>query len=291
MASRSSLFPPSAPLETTKFWRDPNLGNMELLRATFVTHAFTRHSHEEYAIGVIDSGVEEFNYQGETHRATANDIVIVHPGEVHTGQAGVPLGWQYRMFYPDVTLLQQTLAELDETLHSMPYFPQPVIQDPELADRLRKLHIALEQAESRLECETRFLSTFAKLITRHADQRPWIRPNGQEDRAVQQSLEYLNTHYAHSISLEQLATLTNLKPLRLLRSFQRSIGLPPHAYLIQLRVTRAKALLKQGLSIAEVACDTGFTDQSHLNRHFKRMMGITPKQYQQTGVKVASTVP
>ncbi len=286
MVNRSSAPTQSPPVEQTKFWRDPNLGNLELLRATYVTHAFTRHTHEEYAIGIIDAGVEEFNYQGDIHRATTNNIVIVHPGEVHTGHAGVPMGWQYRMFYPDVTLLQQALTELDGTLRAMPYFPQPVIQDPELADRLRRLHIALEQSESRLECDSRFLCTFAELIMRHADRRPWIRPDGQEDQAVQQALEYLNCHYAHSVSLEQLAALTNLKPLRLLRSFQRSIGLPPHAYLIQLRVTRAKELLKQGLSIAQVAFDTGFTDQSHLNRHFKRITGITPKQYRLPGARM-----
>ncbi|MBF2048842.1 MAG: AraC family ligand binding domain-containing protein [Leptolyngbya sp. IPPAS B-1204] len=283
----ASAFPSpqaAAPKETVKFWRNPDLGDIELLKATYVTHSFSRHTHDSYAIGVIDAGVEEFTYRGATHRATANSLVIVHPGEVHTGHAGVPSGWQYRMFYPGVELLQQTYAELTDAVltdghQTIPYFPNPVIQDAELAGQLRRLHHALETASSRLECDSRFVWTFAQLIARHAERRCWIRSIGQEHQAVQQVLRYLRSHYAEAISLDDLAKITNLKPLRLLRLFQREVGLPPHAYLVQLRVKQAKQLIGAGVPIAQAAFDTGFTDQSHLNRHFKRLMGVTPGQY------------
>lgn len=274
----------AAQKETVKFWRDPALGDLELLRATYVTHSFSRHTHDVYAIGVIDAGVEEFAYQGATHRATANSIVIVHPGEVHTGHAGIPSGWQYRMFYPSVELLQQTYAELTDRecpTHSqtVPYFPNAVIRDAELVGQLRRLHHALETSSSRLECDSRFMWTFAQLITRHAEYRPWIAPIGREHAAVQQVVRYLKTHYAKAISLEDLATIAQLKPLRLLRLFQREMGLPPHAYLVQLRVEQAKQQIAKGIPIAEAAFNAGFTDQSHLNRHFKRFVGVTPGQY------------
>lgn len=257
---------------------------MELLKATYVTHTFARHTHDCYAIGVIDAGVEEFNYRGTTHRAGANQIVIVHPGEVHTGHAGVPMGWQYRMFYPSVALLQQAVSELQESElqendTSIPFFPNPVIPDFALAEEMRRLHMALEDTDSCLECESRFLWTFTHLVSRYAARRPWNGGATPEDGAVQRALTYLNTHYADSVSLTQLATVANLKPLRLLRVFQRSLGLPPHAYLVQIRVQRAKALLAAGCPIAQAAFDTGFTDQSHLNRHFKRLIGVTPGQY------------
>ncbi len=277
----STHYQPARQSEQAKFWRDPALQNLELLRATYVTHAFARHTHDSYAIGVIDAGVEEFTYRGSTHRASPNSIVNVHPGEPHNGHAGVPNGWKYRMFYPEVSLLQQALAELTESncQNVMPYFPSPVIQDEALAGQLRRLHRSLETAETRLERDSRFLWTFAQLVLRHAEQRPWIKPVQTEDRAVQQALDYLAAHYAQAISLDQLAGVAQLKPLRLLRLFQRSVGLPPHAYLVQMRVMRAKQLLAQGKPIAQVAYDTGFTDQSHLHRHFKRAVGITPGQY------------
>lgn len=269
----------STQAEQVKFWRDPALGNTEMLRATYVTHAFARHTHEGYAIGVIEAGVEAFAYRGANYQAPAGSIVIIHPGEVHTGQAGIPSGWAYRMLYPEVSLLQAALAEVKEGAQGIPFFANPVIQDGQLAAQLRRSHIALETSDLPLERESRFLWILAQLIARYADCCPLVTPLGQEHRAVQRVREYLQTHYAASVSLEQLSQLANLKPLRLLRVFQREVGLPPHTYLVQVRVARAKALLSVGLPIAEVAYETGFTDQSHLNRHFKRHMGVTPGQY------------
>jgi len=265
--------------EQVKFWRDPALGNTEMLRATYVTHAFARHTHEGYAIGVIEAGVEAFAYRGANYQAPAGSIVIIHPGEVHTGQAGIPSGWAYRMLYPEVSLLQTALAEVKEGTKGMPFFPHPVIQDMQLATQLRRSHLSLETSDLPLERESRFLWILAQLITHYAECRPLITPLGQEQTAVQQIREYLQTHYAASVSLEQLSQIAQLKPLRLLRVFQREVGMPPHTYLIQVRVARAKGLLSLGMPIAEVAYETGFTDQSHLNRHFKRYLGITPGQY------------
>ncbi|HEY9644447.1 MAG TPA: AraC family transcriptional regulator [Coleofasciculaceae cyanobacterium] len=265
--------------EQVKFWRDPALNNTELLRATYVTHSFSRHTHEGYAIGVIDAGIEEFTYRGSTHQAPAGSIVVVHPGEAHTGHAGTPDGWKYRMLYPDVDLLQRAIAEVQEGVQTIPYFPQPVIQDVELAGQLSRLHRVLEAADSQLERESRFLWTLTQLITRHADRISKIAAIGQEHLAVLRVRDYLHAHFAESVTLGYLSEMADLKPLRLLRVFQREMGLPPHAYLVQIRVKRAKTLLALGEAIAQVALDTGFTDQSHLNRHFKRLVGVTPRQY------------
>ncbi len=64
-----------------------------------------------------------------------------------------------------------------------------------------------------------------------------------------------------------------------MRVFRQETGLPPHTYLIQLRINQAKAHLQAGETIAEVAAATGFSDQSHLTRRFKRIVGVTPGQY------------
>ncbi len=250
-----------------------------MLRATYVTHTFSRHTHESYAIGVIESGVEEFTYQGAVHKAPAGSVVVIHPGEVHTGHAGIPSGWTYRMLYPEVTLVQRAVSELHQW---QPYFPDPVIQDRQLATQLRQMHISIETSTSPLARESCFLWTFAQMVLRHADSKGLAKRRSVAPVAqcqVQCIQDYLRANYANSISLEQLAGVANLKPLRLLRVFRQAVGLPPHAYLVQVRVSRAKALLSTGLPIAQVAADTGFTDQSHLHRHFKRLVGVTPRQY------------
>lgn len=265
--------------EQTKFWCDPVLDNLEMLRATYVTHTFSRHTHEGYAIGVIESGVEEFTYQGAVHRAPAGSVVVIHPGEVHTGYAGTKAGWTYRMLYPNVTLIQKAVSELVGSGElQLPYFPNPVIHDRQLAAQLQKLHVAIENSTSPLERESRFVWTLAQMLTKYATRRPYA-PIGQEHQVVQHIQDYLKANYINSISLQQLSRIANLKPLRLLRVFRKEVGLPPHTYLVQVRVARAKTLLSMKLPIAQVAADTGFTDQSHLTRHFKRLVGVTPRKY------------
>lgn len=280
--------PPRPPQEQVKFWRDPALNDLELLRARYVTHSFCRHTHDSYAIGVIEAGVEEFTYRGAMHRAPAGSVVVIHPGEVHTGHAGIPSGWAYRMLYPNTSLMQRAGAELVGDKH-LPFFADPVMADPWLAQQLRQLHQVIETSASALERESCFVWTLAQLIGRHGDRPPPPSPQppsrSSDIRLVRDLQDYLDAHLADNITLEQLARQFHLKPLRLLRLFRRVVGLPPHAYLVQQRIEQAKLLLRLGLPIVQVAADTGFADQSHLNRHFKRLMGITPRQYALGGCK------
>ena len=253
--------------EQVKFWCDP-LG-LELIHATYITHTFSRHTHEGFVIALIEEGVEAFRYRGALHHAPAGSIVVIHPGEVHTGHAGIKSGWTYRTFYPNVALLQKAAAAVANH-SSIPYFPTPVFQDKRLAAQLRYLHVCLESSASRLEKESRLLWTFAQLVQKRSQIPHFVKPIGKETAVVKRIQDYLNTHYFENISLEQLASIANLKPLRLLRVFRKAVGLPPYAYLVQMRVTHAKHLLVAGMPIAEVAAEIGFTDQSHLTKHFKR---------------------
>ena len=91
--------------------------------------------------------------------------------------------------------------------------------------------------------------------------------------------DYINDYLDQELSLEELAAIAQLSPYHFCRSFKRSTGFPPHQYVIRQRVERAKQLLKSGkMRIVEVAIACGFTHQSHLNRHFKRLTGVTPKK-------------
>lgn len=267
--------------EQVTFWRDPALANMEVLKATYIHHAFSRHTHEGYAIGVIETGVEAFDYLGSGYQAPADSLVIIHPGEVHTGQAAVAEGWQYRMTYPSVSLMQQALAELGRPPSEVPFFPDPVIRDRTLVHQFRQLHHALELETSPLERESRLLWFLSHLINRHSERRSPLPTLASQPAAVRDTQTYLQQHYQDAVTLNDLAAAVDLAPLKLLRLCRNTWGLPPHRYLIQVRVERAKTLIAEWLALSAVAAATGFADQSHLNRHFKRWVGVTPGQYQQ----------
>lgn len=265
--------------ERAIFWRDPALGGLELLRAHYITHSFAPHSHDTFAIGVVESGVERFQYRRESVCAPAGSLVIVNPGEPHTGASALSDGWRYRMLYPDPALLQEAAGEVSGRDRPIPFFARPVIHDPALARELLLLHSALEAGAEPLERQSRLLDFLAKLIQRHADTPHLDAPLGPEPSVVRRLRDYLDQHTSATVTLAELAELAGMSPFHMVRVFTRTTGLPPHAYLTQRRVAQAKALLAQRLPLAQVAAFSGFYDQSHLTRRFKRIVGVTPGQY------------
>ena len=270
----------NAKKEQSRLWRIPGIDGVELMRATYIDHVFPRHAHDGFAIGVIEQGALGFYYRGENLIASPGTINLVNPDEVHTGHAVSESGWTYRMFYLDAPLLQKAAGEIADRPAQIPFFQAGVIHDPALADMIRRLHIDSEKkAVSRLESESRLLSMLGQWIMRHADASPSLRSIGRERRPVEKAREYIEEHYNQDVSIEQLSSVANLSPFYLIRSFRRETGLPPHAFQIQVRVRRAKDLVKAGRSLADTAYETGFTDQSHFTRHFKRIVGVPPGKY------------
>jgi AraC-like DNA-binding protein len=265
--------------EWTKFWRADDLGDVELLHARYRKHSFGRHTHEGLAVGVIRHGVESFSCMGSKHYAVADQIIVFNPDEVHTGEAADEEGWEFRMFYLDSELLRNAASLASGKQVNLPAFRDPVIDDPELALQVCQLHAVLETEQSRRKREESFLLTLAELAKRHADVKLADPGRGLERQAVRRVREYLDANTRRNVALEKLSDLSGLSPYHLIRVFRQELGLSPHAYFEQVRIHRARRLLKAGLPIADVAVDLGFTDQSHLNRHFKKLTGVTPGAY------------
>ncbi|MDZ4879034.1 MAG: HTH-type transcriptional activator RhaR [Chroococcidiopsis cubana SAG 39.79] len=112
----------------------------------------------------------------------------------------------------------------------------------------------------------------------------FMQPIAFEDRSLtrtrlQQAIEYIHTHLDRDLSLVEIAQVINISPTYFASLFKRATGISPHQYVVQQRVERAKLLLsKTDLAIADIALQVGFSNQSHLTRHFKRLTGVTPKQ-------------
>jgi transcriptional regulator GlxA family with amidase domain len=106
------------------------------------------------------------------------------------------------------------------------------------------------------------------------------------DPGVRRALEYLRDEVARNVTLDELAAVAGIGKYHLIRRFQAATGVPPHAYQVALRVNLARKLLERGELATRVAAEAGFTDQSHLNRHFRRRLGLTPAQYARAFTRV-----
>jgi AraC-like DNA-binding protein len=267
--------------EVARYWRHAGVPGVDLLRARYVTHRYGRHSHETYTLGVIEAGVEEFDYEGRTFRAGAGAVALLDPETVHTGQAGAPGGWAYRVLYPEIAVVTGIAAELGWPA-GQPAFPETVVYNARSACLLRSAHVAAEKGD-RLASSSLLSAALAGLLAAHAGPgRPRSRPArpSRAPCAVQCARDLLAERLVDPPSLDELALITGMSPFALLRAFRAETGLPPHAYLNQHRVRVARSLLDGGMTPAEVAARTGFADQAHLTRHFKRVVGVPPGAYQ-----------
>ena len=239
-----------------------------------------KHSHDEYQICLSLDFPGVYGYRGATHAVPVGSLSVVHPGEVHSARDPQErlTPSSFRMMYAEPTLLERAAAEVAGREKAEPFFRDPIILDRSLAWNFLRLHVALEGAAPRLEQDTRLLSTLTRLVERHAGVRP-APPPGRERRAVGLAREYLEDNLGRSLPLEELASLANLSPYHLARVFRDEVGMPPHAYQTQARLGRARSLLLRGWPPARVAQETGFADQSHLIRRFKRLVGVTPGRY------------
>lgn len=267
--------------EWSRYDEYPELGGLERLRASFRSHAFTRHSHEYYVIGMIRHGVQSFEY-GRQHYITPNGAMcIINPGEMHTGQAVTDYGFDYQAIYPSVALMQQITTEVRGRSTGLPWFDTAVVADSDLVAHVVRLHQVLDVSSSVLERETLLLAALTALVSRHTSVQKSATTVHYERPIMLRIRDYLEEHFSENITLGQLAAIANLSPWHTARIFQRMYGLPPHAYLEGVRIRRARDLLKHGYALAWVAAATGFVDQSHFTRRFKRHLGTTPGQYAQ----------
>lgn len=263
-----------------KFWRTAELGDLELLHASYAVQSFPRHMHEEYILGVMVRGVEGLRHRGATHIAPAGSVLIINPCEWHANYALDEAGYAYRTLYPSVDLMKRFAQEISGRDQDAPLLRQPVVADDEKLSRLLlSLHLALEQNVSSLEQEARLLDAVAHLLAHHSTVPPASPSLRREHHYVKWVRDYLQANYADNVSLAELGEFTGVSPFHLLRVFRDEVGLPPHEYQTHIRIARAKRLLRSGRRVVEVAAEVGFTDQSHLTRHFKRIVGVTPGRF------------
>ncbi|QWB28459.1 MULTISPECIES: AraC family transcriptional regulator [Streptomyces] len=259
-------------------WTRARLGRagppLDLLTAHFDQHVYAPHAHTEFTIGVTVGGSEVIAYRGGRIHSYPGSIVVLEPGEMHTGGPAAADGYAYQALYAEPSLLT------DGTLGGgLPHFRDAVLHDPDLATALRRAHTDISTCPDPLEAESRLPWLLTALARRHSTARAiddTVPGAGPIARAVR---DRLADELLEPPSLADLATDLGLSRYQLLRAFRTTMGVPPYAWLAQHRVTKARGLLESGLRPAEVAGLVGFADQAHLTRWFRRVLGVTPAAY------------
>jgi AraC-like DNA-binding protein len=257
------------------------------MHAHFCGHVYHRHSHDTYSFGVTESGAQGFTCRGAGHVSTAGLVMAFNPDDPHDGHAATGRGFTYRMIHMAPDLLTDLLADLTGAPPAMPLFADPVIADPALASAVRRLHRSLTGPASPLEQSER-LAAVAALVARHAAgprETDLLRTRsagltaGDRTRAADRVRAFLSGEHAAHTTLADLAEVAGCSRFAAYRAFRGRFGLSPSDYQRQVRLRAARRALAGGTAVADVAAATGFADQAHLTRWFRRCYGITPGAY------------
>ncbi|MBA6096572.1 AraC family transcriptional regulator [Pseudomonas juntendi] len=261
------------------FKQDADTG-IESVRAHFVGHAYDPHWHDSFLVGVTEQGVQQFNCRRVRHRSTPGQVFLLEPGDIHDGLSPTEEGFTYSTLYLDPLWLDQQLRSLFEHAPggSLPSFADTLCHDQRLASATALAFRAVHDQDLRIVRQTATDELLARL-TCHLHWRRRINPDPRLPLSAQRARDYLHANLERDIGLDDLAQACGIDRFRLTRAFKAAFGIAPHAYLIQLRLTRARRLLAQGQSSAQVAVALGFADQSHLGRWFRRAYQLTPADY------------
>ncbi|MEL6385532.1 MAG: AraC family transcriptional regulator [Cyanobacteria bacterium J06626_18] len=268
----------SPPLESARLW-EPVPG-IELFEAQLLHHRFNKHFHAAYTIGLNESGCGTCLHRGETHRHYPGSFNLINPGDVHTGQVASADGWTFRNIYIRPSCIKQALTQVEWHSGGIPTFRDMVLWDVALRSRFYQLFNALSEPTAQLAQQSLLLALLSGLFRVNSDRAATLRPPATETQAIALVREYVETHYAENVSIDDLAQLTNLSPYYLIRCFRRQIGCAPHQYQRHWQLMQVKQALRSPQSLSTIAAEHGFYDQSHLNRAFKQTFGVTPGQYQ-----------
>ncbi|GAA0232268.1 AraC family transcriptional regulator [Saccharothrix mutabilis subsp. mutabilis] len=249
-------------------WRPPVAGLAEVFHAHFPDHAYPMHTHDAWTLLLIDDGAVRFALDRQEHGAIRPLVTLLPPHVPHDGRSATPHGFRKRVLYLDTTVLDAALAGRAAD--------HPALPDPLLRRRVHQLHETLTRRTEPLEAESRL----SLITTRLAHHLSRTEPVTRRDRPLAKRLRgLLDANVRSGLTLASAAAVLGANPAHLVRTFSREYGIAPHQYLTGRRVDLARRLLLAGVPAAEAATAAGFYDQSHLTRHFKRLVGVPPGRF------------
>jgi AraC-like DNA-binding protein len=255
-------------------WRPQVPGVAEVLHAHMTSHVYPMHTHESWALLIVDDGMIRYDLHRHEHGALHQAVTLLPPRVPHNGRAATSSGFRKRVVYLDLSYLPASLIGRA--------VDQPLLVDPLLRQRINQLHDALEDPGGELEAESRLAFVAERLrhhVSGHAGPEAESVGAARSTDVAHRLRELIDAGFREKVTLRQASEAIHAHPAHLVRMFSREFGISPHQYLTGRRVELARRLLLDGMPPSLAAATVGFCDQSHLNRSFKRLLGTSPGRY------------
>ncbi len=250
--------------------------SIEAYRFEGIVRPFPNHFHDYYVIGLVERGERRMSCRNQEHTIARGNILLFNPGDNHACVQSDDGTLDYR----GLNISQGVMRSLTEEITGesrLPGFAPNVINDPEAVCYLRSLHEMIMQGTGEFGKEENLLFLLSLLLQRYSRPFSSCVPECREE--IERACRFMAENYREHLSLEQICHDAGLSKSALLRAFAKSKGVTPYLYLQNIRIAEARKLLEQGLPPVEVACQTGFADQSHFTNYFNSFIGLPPGSY------------
>jgi AraC-like DNA-binding protein len=264
-------------MPSLQYWRHHDLAGATLMRAHYGAYKWEKHVHDEQVIVLSERGSGEVVTRRGKDVGGAASIWVFAPGEYHYGRVEEGGEWQYRALYLDEKTLDHIGKHLGHDERTRLLVRPGLHYDPQLASLLLQAHASGE--EDLATQQAVWPNALARLFSRYGDPQPAGTALPTRIAGLNLAREYIAEHFRDNISIDDLARLASVSRFHFMRAFHAKFGMPPHAYINQLRLQHARKLLLAGCTATEAAAESGFYDQSRLNKLFRRAYGVTPAHY------------
>ena len=265
--------------EEVSFWRSKGPDATEFLRGRYRDFVFAPHSHDRYMIGLVTQGAIEVVEPRRSALVSQGEVTLCAFDQIHWGHGPDDRGWSILATYLPPNDVQEVARDIGVAPKGSIGFSHLSTKSPKLAGQIARLYATRDFDHESLKRSSLLLDVVVEVLEGHTDRSAQAPDVRAETRAVKIARDFLYGHFSQNISLEQLAGACGISRFWLIKAFKSRWGVPPYAYLTNLRVRHAIAQLRDGGHPVAVAHDCGFADQSHLTRTFKRALGVTPGQF------------
>lgn len=265
--------------EKIKFSRVKELPELETYQVVDVAQSASRHIHWVFSLSVCQSGVCVHETKRGKYVVMPGSIFVINAGEKHSKCVPNDCTYSSCSIRIDPKFLNTLITQIGGQELDSFHFQQPAIYNRAMSQQIVSLYRTLKENTSKLEKQCLLLDIIAKLYACYSCERVKPPVMGDERTPLSRVCEYLQDCFSENVSLSQLASIAGLSEFHLSRVFTKEIGVPPHTYQLQVRLKKATDLIATGKTLVEAALETGFCDQSHFHKAFKKKFGITPGQY------------
>lgn len=253
-----------------KSWVRSSVGRRRCLEAFFHGSAYAPHRHDTYTLALTVHGVQSFNYRGELRHSLPGEVVVLHPDELHDGQAGTDIGFGYRSINIAPSEVQTVLEG-----RTLPFLEGGVTSDAQLRSLLMRLLTELDQPLH----EDDYTDALFDVVTRLEKLAGYNVSTRHDYDAAERARLYIQDQLEDGFRMTDLERETGQNRWQLSRDFRAAFGTSPYRYLVQRRLEQAIAMIGASADVSQIAYKLGFSDQSHLIRHFKNTYGFTPQAW------------